>query len=89
MSVPVLLFFFLFINTQPAYGYIDPGTGSYIIQLLIAAFATLLYTIKYFWGNIKNFYLKIKNKFGKKEKVKKTTHSIPTRPATRMEAKKK
>jgi putative flippase GtrA len=36
--------------------YIDPGTGSYILQLLIAAFVGISFTIKLFWKKIKKFF---------------------------------
>jgi hypothetical protein len=35
------------------YSYIDPGTGSYIIQLLIAAFVGISLSIRIFWKKIK------------------------------------
>ena len=36
-----------------AYAYIDPGTGSYIIQLAAASILASLFLIKGFWRNIK------------------------------------
>jgi hypothetical protein len=36
-----------------AYAYVDPGTGSYVLQLLLAAFFGLLFTLKVFWAKIK------------------------------------
>ncbi len=39
-----------------AYAYIDPGTGSYLLQILIAAVLGGLFAIKIFWGNIKSFF---------------------------------
>jgi hypothetical protein len=41
----------------PAYAYLDPGTGSYIFQLLIAAVVGLAFLIKVFWGRIKGFFI--------------------------------
>jgi len=38
---------------QPAYAYLDPGTGSYVLQLLIAAIVGMIFGIKTFWNNIK------------------------------------
>ncbi|MCK4264783.1 hypothetical protein KAW80_00320 [Candidatus Babeliales bacterium] len=35
--------------------YIDPGSGSLILQMMIAGFAASLYFIKVFWSNIKAF----------------------------------
>lgn len=38
-----------------AYAYLDPGTGSYILQILIAAFFASLYAIKRYWHQIKSY----------------------------------
>lgn len=38
-----------------ASAYIDPGTGSYIFQLLIAGLLGAAFAAKAFWGNIKTF----------------------------------
>lgn len=44
--------------------YLDPGTGSYMIQLLVGFFAGALFAIKIFWGKIRvilrNAILKIR-----------------------------
>ena len=60
-----ILFFFLFflINTN-AYAYLDPGTGSIILQAIIGAFAAFFTSIYLFWAKVKNFFKKIfyKNK---------------------------
>lgn len=52
MSKLFLLFFILFITSQTAYGYIDPGTGSYLLQILAAGFLAGMYTVKVYWRNI-------------------------------------
>jgi len=51
------------IITSDVYGYIDPGTGSYILQMLIAAMLGILFSVKIFWTRIKAF---LKAVFGKK-----------------------
>ena len=48
------------------YAYLDPGTGSYFLQLLIASVLGGLYAIKVFWKNIKTFF---KNIFSKEKKA--------------------
>ena len=40
--------------------YVDPGTGSLVIQLAIGAVAGGLVAIKVFWGRIRNWF---KNRF--------------------------
>jgi hypothetical protein len=56
---------FLSIVTLPLYAYIDPGTGSYIVQMLIAGFVAMGFLAKIFWKRIIAFFL---NLFGKKVK---------------------
>ncbi|MBA4391875.1 MAG: hypothetical protein C0399_13200 [Syntrophus sp. (in: bacteria)] len=52
--------------SQNAYAYLDPGTGSYIFQVLIAVVIGGLFAIKMFWQKIKVFF---SNHFsGKQEK---------------------
>ena len=48
-----------------AYAYLDPGTGSYILQLIIGILFGLLFAVKMFWGKIKIF---LKNIFSRKKK---------------------
>jgi len=45
--------------------YIDPGTGSLVIQVLIASFVGGLFAIKIFWGKVKAFLSNLFSKFGK------------------------
>ena len=49
---------------KKAYAYLDPGTGSYMLQLFIAAVVGGLFAIKIFWGKIVLFF---KGLFSKKE----------------------
>jgi len=54
-----LFFLLLFlILPQPTYAYLDPGTGSYLIQILIAAFVGSSYFIASSWSKIKFFLRK-------------------------------
>jgi len=41
--------------SRDACGYIDPGTGSYILQILIAGIVGSLFVIKIFWKRIAIF----------------------------------
>ena len=47
---------FVFPGTSAA--YLDPGTGSFIFQIIIAGVVGGLYTIKTYWRNIKGFFKK-------------------------------
>ena len=48
-----------------ALAYVDPGTGSMIIQVIIAAILTVGVAIKMFWIHIKAF---LSNVFRKRDK---------------------
>jgi len=37
------------------YAYLDPGTGSIILQAVIGVLVGALFAIKIFWGRIKSF----------------------------------
>ena len=47
---------------QPAFAYLDPGTGSYIIQLLIGAVLGGGYLIKTYWREIKTKFNQLTKK---------------------------
>jgi hypothetical protein len=48
----------LFFYTTPAYAYLDPGTGSMLIQGLIAGIATMLSVLSIYWQKVKSFFVK-------------------------------
>ena len=50
-----IVFLFLIISTKTAHAYLDPGTGSFIIQILAASALGGLFAIKTFWRNITGF----------------------------------
>ncbi len=39
------------------FAYLDPGSGSYLLQLLIAGALGAAFAVKIFWGRIKGFFL--------------------------------
>jgi len=43
---------------REAHAYLDPGTGSYILQILIAGLFGALFMLKVFWGRIVGFFSK-------------------------------
>lgn len=48
----------------PAHAYLDPGSGSYMFQMVIAAMVGGLFSLKLFWHNLVGFFsgiLKKKN----------------------------
>ena len=62
----LLLISLVSITTSSAYAYLDPGTGSMILQATIAAIALGLATIKSWWYRVTAF-------FGNKDEV---THEM-------------
>lgn len=45
-----------------AYAYIDPATGSYFLQLLLAGLLAALFALKIFWRNVKAFVHRVFSK---------------------------
>jgi hypothetical protein len=41
---------------REAHAYLDPGAGSYILQILIASLFGALFVLKVFWGRIVGFF---------------------------------
>ena len=46
----------LFFSSEEAQAYLDPGTGSILLQGLLAAVAGALVTLKLYWYRIKSFF---------------------------------
>ena len=66
MKSKIAIFLFFFILTTKAHAYLDPGTGSIILQAIVAAFAAFFTSIYVFWSKVKNFFNKIFKKNKKK-----------------------
>ncbi len=52
----------LMLSVNPAYAYIDPGTGSMILQAVLAAIVGSAVAIKIFWRKIKSLCLRLVGK---------------------------
>ena len=52
-----------------AYAYLDPGTGSFILQAIIGFLAAVSAGFLYYWTKIKNFFLKTFKKKNNDEKT--------------------
>ena len=50
---------FLIIFPKQVLAYLDPGTGSYVFQILIAVLLGSAFAIKIFWVKIINFIKKL------------------------------
>ena len=68
ITLTALLASLYLVSPQKAYAYLDPGTGSYIIQILIATLAGGTYIIFTSWERIKSFLKGLISKFSKDRK---------------------
>lgn len=57
-----LLIVILLFSEKSAFAYIDPGTGSMMLQAVLAAVVGSAVAIKVFWERIKSFYLRLVGK---------------------------
>ena len=58
-SVFKLVLYSLVFFPNMAYAYIDPGTGSMMIQALLALIATVSVSIGIFWRRIRSFFVRL------------------------------
>ncbi|HOQ99888.1 MAG TPA: hypothetical protein PLJ35_13800 [Anaerolineae bacterium] len=49
----------LVIVPWPARAYLDPGTGSYLLQILLAGLLAVGVTIRVYWRNISGFFRRL------------------------------
>ena len=49
-------------SADNAHAYLDPGTGSYVLQILLAALLGVSFTAKVFWKNVKAFFANLMGK---------------------------
>jgi len=54
----MLFFLYFLLIIMPLYAYIDPGTGSMLLQVLIAGIMGGLFFIKKKWKKIRSFFKK-------------------------------
>jgi len=60
-----LIYFMLIVmvaTARDAHAYLDPGTGSYILQLVLAALLGTAFAVKLFWLRIKTFFANLVTK---------------------------
>jgi hypothetical protein len=63
-----ILVLLILVLSQRAYAYIDPGTGSYMFQMMIAFLVGALFSIKLFWKKIKSHFTDL---FARRQRNKK------------------
>ncbi len=52
----------VFLFPDPAYAYIDPGTGSLILQSIFGIIAGGLIVLKLYWNRLKGFFSSFRQK---------------------------
>jgi len=57
-----LLFSIFVFSTVPAFSYLDPGTGTFIVQILVAGFFGSLLFMKSIWQKIGDLVSRFKQK---------------------------
>ena len=53
-------------SPAPVYAYLDPGTGSFVFQMVIAGLAGAALIIKMYWGKIKKLATRLFSKDGQR-----------------------
>lgn len=67
IKIIIIVFFaYLLLFSPNAYAYLDPGTGSYLLQILAAVLFGSIFVIKLWWNKIKSFFIKSKKDDSKK-----------------------
>jgi hypothetical protein len=41
---------------RPIFAYLDPGTGSYLLQLALGGLFGAAYAVSHFWSRVKRFF---------------------------------
>ena len=53
IAVPLAAVFLIGIHVHPAHAYLDPGTGSILLQSTLALIAGTVVTLKLYWTKLK------------------------------------
>ena len=68
LSLVLVIVAFTLLNLpRTAHAYLDPGSGSYLLQILLAFFLGALFVAKRYWHKLKDFLVKL-FKHGNKNK---------------------
>lgn len=57
-AMAMLVFALVLGVDSPAFAYLDPGTGSIMLQLLLGGVAGALMILKLYWYRIKSFFVR-------------------------------
>lgn len=62
VSIGLIVFVWLVLFTKPVYAYLDPGSGSMVLQLILGGLAGVAVILKLYWRRLLNFFGIAKNK---------------------------
>jgi len=62
LAVILMSIFLVLIFVNQSYAYIDPGTGSMLVQAVLAAIAAVSVSIGIFWHQIRSFLNRLFNR---------------------------
>ena len=62
LTLAAFVFAMVFVAGRAAHAYLDPGTGSYVFQILVAGLLGFAFSIKLFWKRIVAFFSKLFSK---------------------------
>ena len=57
-TILILVLSYLFVPVRRVQAYLDPGSGSFLFQILIGTLLGLVMSVKLYWGRIRNFFVK-------------------------------
>jgi hypothetical protein len=66
-AVLIIIVILLFGLIRKAHAYIDPGTGSYIIQVIIGCLMGAAFALKVYWKKVKVYFSNLFSKRTKSE----------------------
>jgi hypothetical protein len=61
-NVVIITIILLLCSTCKAHAYIDPGTGSYIIQVIIGGLLGAVFALKIYWKKVRAYFSKLFSK---------------------------
>ena len=61
-NVVILTVILILCSVSKAHAYIDPGTGSYIIQVIIGGLLGAAFALKVYWEKVRAYFSKLFSK---------------------------
>lgn len=61
-STSIMVGLLVLICAQDAFAYVDPGTGSYVLQLIMAGLLAAAFALKSYWRSVAAFLSRLLSK---------------------------